>query len=47
MLEEAYFLEAGFFMAKNVLKMARKEQLTHFYPQVVNFPSGFQPTQNF
>ena len=47
MLEEAHFLEAGFFMAGNVIKMARQEQTTHSYPAVVDLPAGVQPTSNF
>lgn len=46
MLEKAHFLEAGFYMAKNVFKIAHKEEVTNSYPKVVDLPSGVFPTTN-
>lgn len=40
-------MEAVFFMARNVLKMTHKEQVTHSYHAVVDFPRGDWPTTNF
>lgn len=40
MLEGAHFWEARLFMTKNVLKMACKEQVTHSFHVVVDFPTG-------
>lgn len=47
MLEKAHFSEVGFFMAKNVFKTARKEQVTHSYPAVVDLPSAVFPMTIF
>ena len=46
-MEEAHYLEAGFFMEGNVLKMSREKPSSHSYSALVDLPSFIKPTANY